>query len=87
MKHPGSAQNVQPEVFQLNPIAFKSAEPASSRAFIRRHSISLENRAPPRDSLAAELLGEQFARPGLLRTKSMLDDLRDIADQLSDFVS
>ena len=45
------------------------------------------DRNPPTGSLAADLLGFQSARSGLLKTKAMLNDSRDITDKLSDFGS
>ena len=53
-------------------------------ALVRRHSLCLMNRSPPRNSLAAELLETNSPRHGLLKTKSML---KDIVDQLSEFGS
>ena len=45
------------------------------------------NRTPPKNSLAAELLEPESMRPDLLRTKTMLNDLKDLTERLSDFGS
>ena len=50
---------------------------------VRRHSLSLLNRTPPKISLAAELLA-RTPRPDLNRTKALVSDLKDC---LSDFGS
>ena len=52
---------------------------------VRRHSLSLYDRTPPRDSLAAEILGSQT--PSLLRTESILNEMRTVSEHLSDFGS
>ena len=54
-----------------------------NREFIRRHSLSLMNRTPPKGSLAGEILA-MTPRPDLNRTKSLVSELRDC---LSDFGS
>ena len=52
---------------------------------VRRHSISLSNRTPPRGSLASELLGSQlsFLKPN----KSVMSSIKDIQEVLSEFNS
>ena len=51
----------------------------------RRHSLSLFDRTPPGKSLAAELIGSKT--PSLLRTESILNEMRTISEHLSDFGS
>ena len=53
---------------------------------VRRHSISLSNRTPPRGSLANELLGNQLSllKP---RNKSVMSSIKDIQEVLSEFNS
>ena len=88
---PQSSVTAPVKIIHPNDSQFKSPhlhnfEQTSTSALVRRHSLCLENRLPPSNSLAAELLSEPdyTARPGLLRTQSML---KEIADQLSDFGS
>ena len=61
--------------------------PCDTGRVVRRHSISIIDRTPPRDSLAAELLDTVHPRADLLRTKSALNDLKVLTDQLSEFGS
>ena len=49
---------------------------------VRRHSISLDNRTPPKGSVAAELLSTP--RPDLSRAKLLVSELKE---SLSDFGS
>ena len=64
---------------------FKSLEEIASNSTVaRRHSLSTIDRTPPNGSLAAEILGRETPGAGLLRTKLMLDELKE---QLSDFGS
>ena len=44
-------------------------------------------KVPPAHSIAAELLDTEFARPDLIGTKSLLTEIRDMADKLSEFES
>ena len=53
--------------------------------FVRRHSLSLSNRTPPRASIAGEILGS--GPDSLLRAKTALKELKGITDQLSEFGS
>ena len=55
----------------------------SDEVFVRRHSLSLHNRTPPRTSIAGEILGSN----SLIRAKSALKELKGITDQLSEFGS
>ena len=59
----------------------------STTDLVRRHSMSLLDRTPPGGSLADELLSTQVSRPGFLKAKSMLADLKDMNDRLSEFGS
>jgi hypothetical protein len=59
----------------------------STSTLIRRHSISLLERTPPMGSLAAELLVTTTPRHDLSRTNSMINELRSMAENLSDFGS
>ena len=59
----------------------------STSTLIRRHSISLLERTPPKGSLAAELLVTTTPRHDLSRTNSMINELRSMAENLSDFGS
>ena len=63
----------------------KILDQPSNESFLRRHSLSLTNRTPPRNSIASEILGNNS--PSLLRTRSMLNELRGITEQLSEFGS
>ena len=56
----------------------------SSDDVVRRHSISLTNRTPPRTSIAADILGS--SKP-FQRTKLAVEELKDLAEKLSDFNS
>ena len=49
---------------------------------VRRHSISLSNRTPPRNSIAAEIINSTNSR-----TKLLVDDIKSLSDRLSDFNS
>ena len=53
--------------------------------FVRRHSISLSGRTPPRNSIAADIL----AKPShnLNSNKSLLTSIKDLQEALSDFNS
>merc|ERR1712105_335156 len=57
---------------------------------VRRHSLSLMRRTPPKDSLAAEILGAntfQTRNMGNLVNKSIRNSIRDMQEVLSDFNS
>ena len=50
-------------------------------------STSTVARLPPRGSVKAELLQPETLRPGLRRTRSLLNDMKELTEQLSDFGS
>ena len=54
---------------------------------VRRHSLSLFDRTPPMGSLAAELLATTTPRQDLQRTNSMINELKSMAENFSDFGS
>ena len=64
--------------------AFKEDESdlASNTTVVRRHSLSLTQRTPPRNSIAAEIL--DIPRVDFLRTQEAMNDLKE---QLSEFGS
>ena len=83
---PGSSPNFEKQVSLVPDIQTHSSLHHSSPGSVaRRHSISLVNRTPPGGSLAAELLNT--TNPNLLKTASMLSELRTMSEQLSDFGS
>ena len=53
--------------------------------FVRRHSISLSGRTPPRNSIAAEILANPSQH--LISNKSLLTSIKDMKEALSDFNS
>ena len=53
---------------------------------VRRASISLINRTPPRDSTAGEIL-DINSKPDFLKFHAALNDLKGLTEQLSDFGS
>ena len=57
--------------------------------FVRRHSVSLNRRTPPRNSLAADILGtsQPQQQPSALASKSLMNSIKDLQDVLSDFKS
>ena len=59
----------------------------SNAELVRRHSLSL--RSPPKGSIADEILGSAKAKdsPSLERTRSLLAEVKDLQEQLSDFAS
>ena len=56
----------------------------TNNELVRRHSISLTNRTPPPGSIAADIL-----KPGqsIARTKLLVNEIKDLSEQLSDFNS
>ena len=58
---------------------------ASPGSLARRHSISLIDRTPPKESLAAEFYNLQT--PSFIRTTSLLNELKSVTEQLSEFGS
>ena len=55
-----------------------------SESLVRRHSISLLNRTPPKGSLAEDIL---MTTPLFAKTQSIMDSINDIKETLSDFAS
>ena len=53
----------------------------------RRHSISLNGRTPPRNSLASELLETTATRPDFQKTRSIVTEVKELSDRLSEFSS
>ena len=56
----------------------------SDKEVIRRHSISLTDRTPPPNSIAAEIIGKPSS---LTAAKSLLAQIADLKESLSDFNS
>ena len=56
----------------------------SNEALARRNSLSL--RTPPHGSLANELINTPDPSQNYSKVKSMLSDLKEMADKFSDFV-
>ena len=54
---------------------------------VRRHSISLSNRTPPGESLAADILAKAQSSLRFQKTRIAVDELRDMTERLSDFNS
>ena len=54
----------------------------SDEQVVRRHSISLTNRTPPRASIAADIL---VNTPIYNKTRLVVGEIRDLTDRLSDF--
>ena len=52
---------------------------------VRRHSLSLKNRTPPQNSLAADLLNTP--RENLEKTANIIGEIKSMTDRLSDFAS
>jgi hypothetical protein len=59
----------------------------SNEYVARGHSLSVIDRTPPGGSIAAEILQPGTLRPEFLRTKSVLNELKDLTERLSDFGS
>ena len=62
----------------------------SNDHFVRRHSLSLLNRTPPRNSLAADILGThdfQASKSLNNSTRSLMNSIKDMQEALSDFKS
>ena len=60
----------------------------SNENFVRRYSLSLTNRTPPKFSVAADILGaKQPDGHKSLAKNSLMDSLKDIQDVLTDFNS
>ena len=76
--------NLLPDI-EPNIIGLKTPVPVSPRTVARRHSISLIDRTPPKDSLAAEFYDLQT--PSFIRSSTLLNELKVVSEQLSDFGS
>ena len=81
--------NVSPTSYSLGSLTHLEEEPsivnhvpANNEQFLRRHSLSL--RSPPPGSIAADILS---SGPVLLKTKSLLSDMKKMSEQLSEFGS
>ena len=59
----------------------------SNEVLARRNSLSLCNRTPPPGSMADELLNSEKEGHHLTKVKSMLSDIKDMAERFSDFAS
>ena len=57
----------------------------SSEDLVRRHSLSL--RSPPLGSLASEILNTPSYQYNQAKSKTLISDLKEIADKLSEFRS
>ena len=68
----------------ISPLASPTWPTFQTEDLVRRHSISLLNRTPPKDSLAAELLGLPDASSV---NKKSLSSIKDIQENLSNFIS
>ena len=64
----------------------RDSDQASNMSVVRRASISLINRTPPRDSTAGEIL-DINSKPDFLKFHAALNDLKGLTEQLSDFGS
>ena len=86
--HPGICQ---PHVNIQGPFTPTSSKPSDflgRRDMVRRHSLSMIDRSPPPNSLAAELLaGKDSEHSWKASTRSILSSLADIQNSLSDFNS
>ena len=60
-------------------------EAESISNLVRRHSLSLHNRTPPKDSLVEQLLNSP--RIGFQKTDDLIKDVRAMTDRLSEFGS
>lgn len=65
----------------------KTSNFPSSGTIARRHSLSIIDRTPPRNSLASELLQFETSRPDFHRTKAVMSELKELTQRLSDFES
>ena len=69
----------------LSPLGSPGWPRFETEELVRRHSLSLLNRTPPKDSLAADLLGGNNSR--LQHVNSLLSSIKDKVESLSDFNS
>ena len=81
---PTSAPDVPAQPTDPSIIVQESSVPPKTPEMARRHSLSL--RTPPRGSLADELINNSTGA-SLLKTRSLLSDLKEMSDRLSDFGS
>ena len=79
-----STVNHKVESFQPSLLQFSQDDFPDSETVVRRHSVSLTNRTPPRHSLAADILG---SRPNLKFSSNLMASITDLQDQLSEFNS
>ena len=57
---------------------------------VRRYSLSLTNRTPPKNSLAADILGahsNQISMQGAMVNKNLMSSIKDLQEAISDFNS
>ena len=57
---------------------------ASNEVVVRRHSISLLNRTPPKNSLAADILERSLSKSASKQTSAIWNSIKDIKEALSD---
>ena len=79
-----STVNHKVESFQPSLLQFSQDDFPDSETVVRRHSVSLTNRTPPRLSLAADILD---SRPNLKFSSNLMASITDLQDQLSEFNS
>ena len=79
-----SAVDHKVESFKTSAHQFNLEDFPDYETVVRRHSVSLTNRTPPRHSLAADILG---SRPHLGITSGLMASISDLQDQLSEFNS
>ena len=75
------------EVFEELIVGQNLLSQPTNQEVARRHSISIINRTPPRNSVAHELLSPHLIKDQLQRVQSAMKDLKDLNDKLSDFGS
>ena len=73
------------EVFEDGPALKDHLFFPTNAEFVRRHSISVINRTPPRGSVAEELINP--VNSYLLNAKFKLSELKDMTERLSEFGS
>ena len=78
------AANQELDTFENSAPQFSIDDFPDCDTVVRRHSVSLTNRTPPRHSLAADILG---SRPKLGITSTLMSSIADLQDQLSEFNS
>ena len=75
------------EYFKTSAPAFNLEDFPDSETVVRRHSVSLTNRTPPRFSLAADILNSRPLGPRVESHSSLLASITDLQEQLSEFNS